>query len=195
MSDVESILESEDLENKPSQSFIGGVLIDTLVEEKYRVSFEASTHPIQSGASITDFITDSVESITLTCIQGSDEDGKTWLEKYDEIIRLCKEKEIIDIITSKHILPFFAIVDYSDLKNRKQNNALFFTVEARKINIVSSSTQKIKPELIPKEQKVKNKKLKPNPDDETSTKDKLGKVDPKPLESDLSALIFKLAGG
>ena len=125
----------------------GILLLDGTVSERYEVFSEATEHPIERGAAVSDHVRPLLKRLTLECIVAAeptnvvlqlDENRPTLVR--DEIDRLIREGIPVEIETSVGLFQSFLLLGRSESRDWSSGDGLRFSLEARELRIVETET-------------------------------------------------------
>lgn len=157
----------------PTLAVIADLQIDCVSEEQHNESYEVidraiegnvtdHVHKLPPYVTIIGILTDN-EFSPLGMIQQVRGGGISLTSAADKLLHLQKihrDRDIIDIDTDFEFYNTFIIQEFSVIRTFEKSKAVFFTLTAKHVKIVSSQNIEFNPKLIPKEkvEKLKDKK-------------------------------------
>lgn len=200
-SDIDSRAILDSLDKPKVVNYINDIPLDVLEEFTYDSKFEVSQRPVESGFTTTYSRRKLPPTIVISGIQvtGQDPDtpietegtsaleGKSWKDKYSDLMELKDRNEIVTLTTSLDTFPELLIdaVRFVRIAVNKAD-ALFFTISFRKSTFSESQIAEVDPSMLPKERRAKKKPVHTEGDDQKSSRRDRGNLDP---EKDNSTLL------
>lgn len=127
-----------------SGRLIGTIIPDLIIEESTTDQNELTSHPVQSGASITDHKYRKPTTLKLTMMQSGD--TQTDLAgKYKSLLDLQNGTDFFDVTTPKRIYKNMQIKSLACTTDNKTENVLSITAELQEVVIVSVSVTNVPP--------------------------------------------------
>lgn len=170
-------------------NYINDLALDVLEEFSFTSEFDITDRPVESGFPVTDSRRRLPDVISLVAVQVTGQnpeedtvdlegtpltDGKSWKDKYDELVELKNKQELVTLTTG--------LDTYDNLLIRTVNitraagdrsDALFFTIDLKESTFAESQVAQIDPNMIPqKKRKKKTDKNKKGDDQGSGNKDK-----------------------
>ena len=115
---------------------IGGIFVDVVISEEHKATMEIATHPVESGAKISDHAWRMPYSVTLESVIGSDRA----VSSYQALLALQEKAEPFSLITGLKIYGNMLIKDLTAERNKEHSRVLKFTAEMEEVIIVSTET-------------------------------------------------------
>ena len=160
----------ESLQVQTYKTFIDDIPIDVLEEDVMNYGFEITDRPLEDGSLVTDARRKLPDRLSWTCIQTDDQepprsasgtsllDGAlSFKDKYDEFMELKDRQDIITATTSLDSWDNMLIENLSVMRNVEKTGAMYFTIELKESNFVSTDIADIDPRLIPRKKKARIK--------------------------------------
>lgn len=170
-------------------NLIGDVPIDVLSREANSNTYLTTDHPVEDGASMTDARIKNPEIARLTCIISDDLSDvsigsiaqtvrnkiQTWREKLVRLYEIRDSNELIEVTTPLQTYTDMTITSINVEQTPETSQALFFTVELKKLRLVTAKLEQVSAASIPKRKKKKKTDDNDKMDDKTKKKQERGK--------------------
>lgn len=121
---------------------IGGIIAEVTVYEEATDELEITSHPVETGAQITDhaFAQPSTVTIQVGWSDASDQAQGDCRNVYNQLLALQKGRQPIDIVTGKRSYSNMLIRSLMTRTDQGLEHALLITAVCRQIILVSTST-------------------------------------------------------
>jgi len=205
--DQRAILES--LDARTNTNFLNDIPLDVLEEFSYNSEFEITDRPVETGFPVTDSRRRLPTVLNLIGVQvtgqspgdikpGTDrtplEEGKSWKDKYDELIELKDKQVLITYVCSIDTYEGYLISSLSITRAKgERSDALFFVIGLKESTFVESQVVDIDPNMIPR--KKRNKKTDKNTDGDDQGAKKNDKGNKDSVEPDNRTMAKQLLEG
>lgn len=113
---------------------IGGVPIDVVIKESAASAMEIPTHPVETGAKISDHAWRTPTTLSLECASA----GVT--DTYEALFAVMKQAEPFSIVTGFTLFDNMLISKLSPARDATTGNVLKFSCELKEVIRVSSQT-------------------------------------------------------
>lgn len=183
-------------------NLIGDVPVDVLRNEAAQYTFLTTDHPVEDGASMTDARIKQPDAVRLSCIISNDLSDvsigsitqvvrgrtQTWREKLARLFEIRDNNELIEVTTPLQVYTNLTITNLNIEQTPETSQALFFTVELKKLRLVSAQLEQVSASSIPKRKKKKKTDDNDKTDDKTKKKQQRGKRKKRSILANLAGV-------
>jgi hypothetical protein len=120
---------------------VGGITFDVTIEERHSDKLNITSHPVQTGADISDHAYKLPQEVTLTVGKGALGDAHAPRDVYEKVRELQESREPFDIITGKREYKNMLIRDIMETTSAETENSLILTLDC--IEVILVETQKV----------------------------------------------------
>ena len=124
---------------------IGGIEFDVTVEERHIDTLVITSHPVQTGADISDHAYKLPMEVTIMVGKGALGNESSPREVYDKVRELQERREPIDITTGKRSYKNMLIKSVSETTTDRTENSAILTLECQEVILVESQTVSVIP--------------------------------------------------
>jgi hypothetical protein len=120
---------------------VGGITFDVTIEERHSDKLNITSHPVQTGADISDHAYKLPQEVTLTVGKGALGDAHAPRDVYENVRELQESREPFDIITGKREYKNMLIRDIMETTSAETENSLILTLDC--VEVILVETQKV----------------------------------------------------
>ncbi len=134
-------------QDSPQRS-IGPIIADITIEEEGSDEVETTDHPVEQGAQITDHAYKRPATLLLHVAWSNSSaqangDSNYAQSAYQKLLQLQVSRQPQTIVTGKRVYTNMILSNVSQLTNQETEQALFCTVRAKEIIIVTTQTSPV----------------------------------------------------
>ncbi|GHV35134.1 hypothetical protein FACS1894187_07190 [Synergistales bacterium] len=120
---------------------VGGLTFDVTIEERHNDKLEITSHPVQTGADISDHAYKLPQEVTIIVGKGALGDANAPRDVYEKVRELQESREPFDITTGKREYKNMLIRDISETTSADTENSLVLTLDC--VEVILVDTQKV----------------------------------------------------
>ena len=209
-SDIDQRAILEELDGNQVVNYINEIPLDVLEDFSFNSEFEITERPVESGFPVTDSRRRLPDRISLVGVQVTGQepddtidlegtpitDGKSWKDKYDELMELKNKQELVTLTTSLDVYDNMLISNVSVTRaSGERSDGLFYTVDLVESTFSESQVAQIDPNMVPKAKRDKKSKKNEDGDDQGSDKNNKGNRDGEDNRTFAKQILEGIAGG
>ncbi|MTI62165.1 MAG: hypothetical protein FH762_19640 [Firmicutes bacterium] len=120
-------------------TYIDDVLVDATTSESPTFSNRVTDKPVEEGGSIADHVENQPTTLPLECtITG--EEGATADEKYERLLEITQQKEIIEVVGALQVYENMVIEEFNPVKDSAIENGFRCSITLKQIRVVEQET-------------------------------------------------------
>ena len=165
--------------------YIDDVLVDATINESPSFSNVITDKPVEEGGSVADHVENEPTTLPLECtITG--EEGASAQEKYERLIEITQEKEVIEVVGALQVYENMVIEDFSPGKDSGIENGFRCDITLKQIRVVEPTTIQVELGVDP----VTNTQAQGG-EEEVESRD----LNEEDIDEETSSLLYKLLIG
>ena len=120
-------------------TLIGDVMVNATPQENPNFSNQITDKPVEDGVSIADHVENEPATLDLECVF-TDQGNITAAEKYEKLIKMRDEKELIEVVSGLQVYEDMVIENFSPIKDADIANGFRAEIILKQIRIVNQDT-------------------------------------------------------
>jgi len=203
----------EEIDAEVVTNWINDIPLDVIEDFSFTSEFEITDRPVEKGFPVTDSRRRLPNSISIVGVQvtgqeagqiarseGSPlgETGKSWKDKYSELMELKNKQELVTLTTSLDVYENLLIRSVNVARSSgERSDGLFFTIELKESTFAEAEISAIDPKMVPRAKRKKKTAKNEEGDDQGAGRDDQGNADAEVPDNRTFAkqILKSLAGG
>jgi hypothetical protein len=120
---------------------VGGITFDVTIEERHSDKLNITSHPVQTGADISDHAYKLPQEVTITVGKGALGNANAPRDIYEKVRELQESREPFEIVTGKREYKNMLIRDISETTSAETENSLILTLDC--VEVILVETRKV----------------------------------------------------
>lgn len=153
--------ESLGISSSSSSSEVEKIDFDLLIDESHTLEFDASDHPLENGAVITDHVTQKLRTCTITGMftnhpaqANGRYDAKRALTLFNELENLAKKRKPVRLVTTLRVYEEMIITSLPVKITAEDGESITFTITLREFKVAALKKNAIFGKFKPKDMKT-----------------------------------------